>query len=341
MHMQMCRHIGSLVVWLLGICSIIVMGSLASKRFIYRWFPSDADVTWWSTGVTIAAGPFVLLCASAIQRNTKLQIFTWAPLPISLIVALWILEDTSLEDLEAALQAAFSASFISVAFDLSLRTCIRSDLGSCLLWSVVCTCTVVAVCISYAAASDLTSALSLGIIAAALNILNIPHHTPKSSGSSKANAARPYVVIPFVWTLLTTSVVLQQCGFLREAGILSNAPCLHFVVAFMLWWTSTHEGGNLTLEESVLRLNTNIGLGAVAVFSSSVFTVICWQNLRRRNPWVGWGAGIGAAFLVAIIMYADIWLYNDKHSRRDREFKAQPGIQGAIGNSRRNRFQST
>ena len=312
----MCRIFANIFVWLLGLSSITLMISLASKSFVMDWFADPKpNVTWTSAVTTIATGPFVLLCAFAIERNVKLQMFTWAPLPIALIVALWIFEDTSREDLQDALQAAFSASAIGVIFDVSLLICISQGIRKWLWWIVI-GCTIASCFVAYAAAGDRIFSLCLGIIAAAMNILNIPHMgggtststpTPKNNSSPGGVAV---LVIPFVWTLLTTSVVLQQLGYLRAAGIISNAPCLHFVVAFMLWWTSTHSDD---LKTSVLLMMDNIGIGSVSVFSSSVFTAIFWQCLRHTDSlWTVYWAAIGASIAVAIIMYFYTWIPNAK-----------------------------
>jgi len=313
--------LGNVVAWTLGIGALLVLISLSAKILLYNVFPTDTKVSWYSTGITFATGPSVLLFSRFIQRNPKLQVLTWIPVPIALVSALWIVEETMENVLQEMLQAAFAATFIGVAFDATLLIGISTDLKSYVLWPVVTCATVVATVSAYFAATNVVAAFCLGVVAAAMNILNIPHITKPLSNTSTRSSEPAWVIIPLVWVLLTTSIILQELEFYTAAGIISNAPCMHFVVAFMLWWTSTHgtADNNEKLVDTVLLMVDNIGIGSVAVFSSSVFTAIFWQGLTHHsNIWMMFGIAVGVSLAVSVIMYFYTWVPSSKERYQKR-----------------------
>lgn len=309
---MICQTIGNIFAWALGLTSISLLVCLALHVQLGDWFPDTTDVTWTSTVTTIITGPAVLLFSRCVQRNAKLQMFTWVPVPIALVTALWIVEGTSEDTLQEMLQAAFAATFIGVAFDATLLIGISLRFKK-FLWVLVCGITVLAIGAAYLAAGDVNAAFCLGIIAAAMNILNIPHITTQSAKSTSTSTGKTaWVIIPLVWLLLTTSIILQELGYYRAAGIISNAPCMHFVVAFMLWWTSTHTKKE-DLTDTVLFMVDNIGIGSVAVFSSSVFTAIFWQGLTHHSQvWGLFATAVGVSLAVSVIMYFYTWVPSAK-----------------------------
>ena len=318
-----CQFVGNMFAWALGLASISLLVCLASHIRLGDWFPETTDITWTSTITTIITGPAVLLFSRCVQRNAKLQMLTWVPVPIALVTALWIVEGTSEETLQEMLQAAFAATFIGVAFDATLLIGISLRFKK-ILWLLVCCVTILAIVAAYLAAGDINAAFCLGIIAAAMNILNIPHITNQPAKNNSHNSGKTaWVVIPLVWLLLTTSIILHELGYYRAAGIISNAPCMHFVVAFMLWWTSTHTNTILKkddLMDTVLFMVDNIGIGSVAVFSSSVFTAIFWQGLTHHSSvWGLFITAISVSLAVSVIMYFYTWVPSAKERIKIRE----------------------
>lgn len=317
---MICQTIGNIFAWALGLTSISLLVCLALHVQLGDWLSGATHVTWTSTITTIVTGPAVLLFSRCVQRNAKLQMFTWVPVPIALVTALWIVEGTSEDTLQEMLQAAFAATFIGVAFDATLLIGISLRFKK-FLWVLVCGITVLAIGAAYLAAGDVNAAFCLGIIAAAMNILNIPHITTQSAKttSTSTSGKTAWVIVPLVWLLLTTSIILQELGYYRAAGIISNAPCMHFFVAFMLWWTSTHTKKE-DLTDTVLFMVDNIGIGSVAVFSSSVFTAIFWQGLTHHSRvWGLFVTAVGVSLAVSVIMYFYTWVPSAKERLKVKE----------------------
>ena len=322
--------LGNMIAWALGTLSLLILISLSAKILLYDMFPEGTNISWYSTGITIATGPGVLFFSGIIQGKPILQVATWIPVPIALVSALWIVEDTSEDVLQEMLQAAFAATFIGVAFDATLLIGISIGLKSIVLWIIVTCATIVAIISAYFAATNVVAAFCLGVVAAAMNILNIPHITRPFSNTSTSSSkpvsccrdsdicskwCKNNIIIPLVWVLLASSIILQELKYYTAAGIISNAPCMHFIVAFMLWWTSTHNqiGDKKDLVDTVLLMVDNIGIGSVAVFSSSVFTAILWQGLTHHsNIWMSFGIAVCVSLAVSVIMYFYTWVPSAK-----------------------------
>ena len=57
----------------------------------------------------------------------------------------------------------------------------------------------------------------------------------------------------------------------------------------------------------------NIGIGSVAVFSSSVFTAIFWQGLTHHSQvWGLFATAVGVSLAVSVIMYFYTWVPSAK-----------------------------
>ena len=64
----------------------------------------------------------------------------------------------------------------------------------------------------------------------------------------------------------------------------------------------------------------NIGIGSVAVFSSSVFTAIFWQGLTHHTgAWAIFGTAVGVALAVSVIMYFYTWVPSAKERIKVRK----------------------
>lgn len=288
------------------------LGVLALGALVYL-IADDAYDMQWSTGVSVFVSGFtVLLLSEIINRNPRLQLLTWTPLPIAFVAALWILEGVPTEHMVTMMRAAFATSFIGVAFDVALLNLVDRGLPNAGLWAIVALVTSAATVTAYFAAGDVLASFCLGIVAAAMNLQNIPHMRPGDtivcacvcSRCEDCRLRTSTIVIPFVWILLTISVVLQEFQLYRWAGLLSNAPCLHFVVAVMLW-TTTRDLEGAELARSVLTMKDNVGIGSVAVFSSSVFTAVFWRGLNDGawDVWTLYATAVTISLAVSFILY--------------------------------------
>ena len=124
------------------------------------------------------------------------------------------MEGLDSETLQEMLQAAFAATSIGVIFDATLLIGISLGLKKA-LWPVVVAFTVIASMIAYFAAGDVVAAFCIGVFAAAVNILNIPHITTPFPKTSTTTPAKPqWIIIPLVWVLLGISVILQELKIL-------------------------------------------------------------------------------------------------------------------------------
>ncbi len=310
-----CRIIGNVFAWVAGVGVVATLAAISAHVKIF----SMDGLSWTSTITTFLSGPLILAFAYFIQRNPKYQMLTWIPVPIALVAALWIIEGLESETLQEMLQAAFAATSIGVIFDATLLIGISLGLKKA-LWPVVVVFTIIASVAAYFAAGDVVAAFCIGVFAAAVNILNIPHITTPICQTSTSTPTDPqWIIIPLVWVLLGISVILQELKYYRLAGIISNAPCMHFVVAFMMWWTSTHAKKE-DLTTAVLFMVDNIGIGSVAVFSSSVFTAIFWQGLTHHTgAWTIYGTAVGVALAVSVIMYFYTWVPSAKERIKVRK----------------------
>lgn len=303
-----CQILGHTFAWLVGLTCIALLVCLSAQIWIIDWFPTDTHITWVSTISTLVTAPIILLFATCIQRKSELQMFTWVPIPIAGVTALWLAEDVSQNVLQEMLQAAFAATFIGVAFDTTLQLGILKIKNDVLLWVLVALVTILSIFGAYLAALNAVAAFSLGMFATFMNIVNIPHISQTRRvaqiKTSTSSSPPPFIIIPLVWILLTATVLLQEFEFYREAGILSNAPCMHFIVAFMLWWTSTHDAQE-DLADKVLHMIENIGMGSVAVFSSAVFTAIFWQGLTHLSMSIWWifVIAVTVSLSVSLVMF--------------------------------------
>ena len=289
--------------WLIGVGALGALGA---------FWAADMGINVFTMVTVFVSGFSVLLLSEIIQRNPRLQLLTWTPLPIAFVVALWIIEDVPRDHMIIMSRAAFATSLIGVVFDVVLLRLF--NLPGRLLWPIVLTVTLGTSVGVYYAAGDESVAFIVGIMAAALNVQNIPH---MEVGDDIACACAfrlqcccplqtNVIVVPFVWVLLTASVLLQELGEYRVAGMVSNMPCLHFVVASALWYTSHDASKDKdSLKERVVSMVDNIGIGSVAVFSSSVFTIIFLHIIKEDTwgIWTAFGTAVGASLLVSLVFY--------------------------------------
>lgn len=315
------------ILFVLGCSALGAMILIRVRRDDWSWLndvvDKDVTVSWATIGTVFGSGIAVFIISILLRLFPILQVLTWTPMPIALVAALWMVEGVPVAQMLLMLEAAFAASIIGVVFDTTLilllpRLKFQSRrLNGILLWCIVLSCTIGAGIGAVYASNYIVVAFSLGVFASALNILNIPRENTVSIekcctvNSCKCCSCRIFcqavqehiIAIPFVWILLTVSVILQEFKEYRAAGIISNAPCLHFMVAFMLW-TTTEKANDLT--ESVISMVDNIGIGSVAVFSSSVFTGIFWQGLSTETSFTQWQifwVAIGVSLSVSLIMF--------------------------------------